>query len=153
MAGTIRTLNAPSIFVNGVEITADTVEITTRRFQNNKPTPDNSSTYRLYVADANTPVTITMTTEYTEEDVNVAANEGNNNAVIKFTLNGKIPNLGSRSYGSLSSSGKTIRNSSGPIRLYTNATGADNTVIRAKVFYQGKSSDTKTVTIRVMNTD
>jgi hypothetical protein len=61
----------------------------------------------------------------------------NTYAEIRYTLNGKTPTRTSHLYTT-------------PIALDRNLTGSDNTVLKYKVFYQGKSSETKTIRLRIV---
>jgi len=156
MTVTLKAITPPHIFVNGVEVSGDLVETNAHNYTNNRTFNRKTNTgYRVYTATKTTPVTITMTTDYPADHPNTKADDYLNNAKILFNFNAKTPpNLGSKMYGGTGSTAnqKTITRGSGPIHLYSNATGSDVTVIRAITHYHGRYSAVKTVTIKIVNT-
>lgn len=118
-------LTVPTILINGSAVAPDTYS-------------DLGKTATSYAISAyDGPVTLTFSTDYTPASTATNQKSPTNRAEIRYTLNGKNPNLGSTFYDGTA------------ITLTENKTGVDNTVIKAKVYNQGKSSLTTKVVINV----
>lgn len=140
-------LNKPKIYALGRQVVNNIVqESKSMLLEDQTPTISNREVDNINHFDSfYGPIKIAFTTEYTQKnydiyDLNKILGNVNypidgdieNLAEIRYTVNGDIPNKDSKLY-------------TRPINIYYNLSGSMYTVLKAKVYYLGKSSDVITV--------
>jgi hypothetical protein len=122
MSITETPLDVPSIFIDGTYVMPDS-------FDESGTTP---TSYNY----SSGSVSLTFLTTYSPESTATNQNSPTNRAEVRYTLNGKNPNLGSKFWD-------------GTAITLTGNTSGDNTVIKARVYFQGKKSPVTKVVINI----
>jgi hypothetical protein len=125
MSTVIEPLSLPNVYINGSDVKQTTKLIETHNSEGNAIFTNRDP---IVIA---APVSITMDWHFPE-------------AEIRYTFNGKSPNLKSKLV-TRARNGRVV-----PIVLTENKTGGDTTVLKAKVFFEGRTSGTYELIIRVV---